>query len=150
MLSYPGALAPVGVPEMSPLQHARLPSILRDTVVSLVRREGPDLTARQLGVLLICYLEEGPHTVRGLAARLNVAKPAITRALDRLEEFQFARRLQDPRDRRSIIVARTEEGEQFMAQLQGLLDEASRNTAAPARTSPLRHIPAYEPLAAVG
>ncbi|HET8996420.1 MAG TPA: MarR family transcriptional regulator [Acetobacteraceae bacterium] len=134
---------------MSPLQHARLPSILRDTVVSLVRREGPDLTARQLGVLLICYLEEGPHTVRGLAARLNVAKPAITRALDRLEEFQFARRLQDPRDRRSIIVARTEEGEQFMAQLQGLLDEASRNTSPP-RTSALRHIPAYEPLAAVG
>ena len=149
MLSYPGALAPVGVPEMSPLQPARLRSILRDTVVSLVRREGPDLTARQLGVLLICYLEEGPHTVRGLAARLNVAKPAITRALDRLEEFQFARRLQDPRDRRSIIVARTEEGEQFMAQLQGLLDEASRNTAPP-RNSALRHIPAYEPLAAVG
>lgn len=111
---------------MSQNQLARLPNILRDTVVSLVRREGPDLTARQLGVLLICYLEEGPHTVRGLAARLNVAKPAITRALDRLEEFQLARRLQDPRDRRSIVVARTTDGEQFMEQLRILLDEASR------------------------
>jgi len=117
---------------MSQNQQSRLPNILRDTVVSLVRREGPDLTARQLGVLLICYLEDGPHTVRGLAARLNVAKPAITRALDRLEEFQFARRLQDPRDRRSIVVARTADGETFMEQLRSLLDEASRQ-GVPAR-----------------
>ncbi len=116
---------------MTQNQQARLTNILRDTVVSLVRREGPDLTARQLGVLLICYLEEGPHTVRGLAARLAVAKPAITRALDRLEEFQFARRLQDPRDRRSIIVARTHDGEVFMNQLRGLLDDASRHAAPP-------------------
>lgn len=112
---------------MAQSQQLRLPNILRDTVVSLVRREGPDLTARQLGVLLICYLEDGPHTVRGLAARLTVAKPAITRALDRLEEFAFARRLQDPRDRRSIVVSRTPEGEAFMEQLRSLLDEAARN-----------------------
>lgn len=132
---------------MTQNQQARLTSILRDTVVSLVRREGPDLTARQLGVLLICYLEEGPHTVRGLAARLGVAKPAITRALDRLEEFQFARRMQDPRDRRSIVVARTSEGEVFMEHLRGLLDEASRHAASPRPHTPAR---AAEPLAATG
>ena len=114
---------------MTQTQQARLTNILRDTIVSLVRREGPDLTARQLGVLLICYLDDGPHTVRGLAARLAVAKPAITRALDRLEEFQFARRLQDPRDRRSIVVARTQDGEAFMEHLRGLLDEASRHAS---------------------
>ena len=116
---------------MTQTQQARLTNILRDTIVSLVRREGPDLTARQLGVLLICYLEDGPHTVRGLAARLAVAKPAITRALDRLEEFQFARRMQDPRDRRSIVVARTHDGEAFMEHLRGLLDEASRHASTP-------------------
>ena len=123
---------------MSQTQHARLAGILRDTIVSLVRREGPDLTARQLGVLLICYLEDGPHTVRGLAAQLAVAKPAITRALDRLEEFQFARRLQDPRDRRSIVVARTPEGEAFMEQLRSLLEEASRMSTS--RTPPSRTV----------
>ena len=112
---------------MSQNQQTRLTNILRDTVISLVRREGADLTARQLGVMLICYLEEGPHTVRGLAARLAVAKPAITRALDRLEEFEFARRLQDPRDRRSIVVARTADGEAFMENLRGLLEEAARH-----------------------
>ncbi len=62
----------------------QLVGILRDTVVALVRRDGPDLSARQLGVFLTCYLQDGAHTVRGLAADLNVSKPAITRALDRL------------------------------------------------------------------
>lgn len=127
---------------MSYNQQSRLPNILRDTVVSLVRREGPDLTARQLGVLLICYLEDGPHTVRGLAARLNIAKPAITRALDRLEELQIARRLQDPRDRRSIIVAHTAEGEAFLEHLRTLLEDASRNST-PSRTAATRLLEAH-------
>ena len=47
--------------------------ILRDTIVSLVRRDGVDLSARQLGVFLTCYLNEGGHTVRGLARDLNVS-----------------------------------------------------------------------------
>jgi DNA-binding MarR family transcriptional regulator len=111
---------------MAASPQSRLPQILRDTVVSLVRREGPDLTARQLAVMLICYLEDGPHTVRGLAARLDVAKPAITRALDRLEQFDLAHRRQDPRDRRSIVVARTPEGQSFLEALRGMLDEAAR------------------------
>src|SRR5579872_1369726 len=112
----------------------RLPEILRDTIVSLVRRSGPDLTARQFSVLLICYLEEGPHTVRGLASRLMVAKPAITRALDRLEEFELARRVPDPRDRRSIMVGRTNQGERYIDQLRALMEEAARNTAGGAGT----------------
>ena len=123
---------------MAASPQSRLPQILRDTVVSLVRKEGPDLTARQLAVLLISYLEDGPHTVRGLAARLEVAKPAITRALDRLEQFDLAHRRQDPRDRRSIVVARTPEGQSFLESLRGMLDDAARHSqssrAQPART----------------
>jgi len=42
--------------------------ILRETIVALVRRDGPDLSARQLGVFLTCYLLDGGHTVSGLAA----------------------------------------------------------------------------------
>ena len=57
---------------------------LRGTIVALVRRDGPDLSARQMGVFLTSYLDEEAQTVRGLAAKLNVSKPAITRALDRL------------------------------------------------------------------
>ena len=103
-----------------------LPAIMRDTIVGLVRRDGADLSARQLSVLLICFLEEGPHTVRGLAERLQVAKPAITRALDRLEQFDLVRRAADPRDRRSVLVSRTAQGAAFIAHLRSLMQAAAR------------------------
>ena len=103
----------------------QLVSILRDTVVSLVRREGQDLSARQLGVFLTCYLNDGAHTVRGLAADLNVSKPAITRALDRLGEADLARRKVDPMDRRSVLVQRTLKGTAFLRDLRGIMTEAS-------------------------
>jgi DNA-binding MarR family transcriptional regulator len=104
----------------------RLPAIMRDTIVGLVRRDGADLSARQLSVLLICFLEDGPHTVRGLAERLNVAKPAITRALDRLEQFDLVRRAPDPRDRRSVLVSRTAPGASYVAHLRGLMQTAAK------------------------
>ncbi len=99
--------------------------ILRDTIVSLVRRDGADLSARQLGVFLTCYLQDGSHTVRGLAADLNVSKPAITRALDRLGELDLARRKVDPQDRRSVLVQRTIKGAAFLRDLRSIMNEAS-------------------------
>ncbi len=111
----------------------QLVGILRDTVVALVRRDGPDLSARQLGVFLTCYLQEGPHTVRGLAAELNVSKPAITRALDRLGELDLARRKVDPLDRRSVLVQRTMKGAAFLRDLRSIMSEAS---AAAAKAKP--------------
>src|ERR1700742_2281475 len=99
--------------------------ILRDTIVSLVRRDGPDLSARQLGVFLTCYLQEGPHTVRGLAADLNVSKPAITRALDRLGELELARRKVDPLHRRSVLVQRSPKGAAFLRDLRKIMAEAA-------------------------
>lgn len=102
-----------------------LVGILRDTVVALVRRDGPDLSSRQLGVFLTCYLQDGAHTVRGLAAELNVSKPAITRALDRLGELDLARRKVDPMDRRSVLVQRTLKGTAFLRDLRGIMSEAA-------------------------
>jgi DNA-binding MarR family transcriptional regulator len=103
----------------------QLLSVLRETIVALVRRDGPDLSARQLGVFLTVYLTEGPHTVRGLAAELNVSKPAITRALDRLGELDLARRKVDPMDRRSVIVQQTLKGSAFLRELRKIMGEAS-------------------------
>jgi DNA-binding MarR family transcriptional regulator len=110
----------------------QLVGILRDTIVALVRRDGPDLSARQLGVFLTCYLQEGAHTVRGLAAELNVSKPAITRALDRLGELDLARRKVDPLDRRSVLVQRTLKGAAFLRDMRSIMAEAG----APARKQP--------------
>ena len=108
----------------------KLTGVLRDTIVGTVRRDGPDLSARQLGVFLISYLDHGPHTVRGLAAQLNVSKPAITRSLDRLEELGLARRVVDPADRRSVLVQRTREGASYMAAVRALMNESAGGKAA--------------------
>jgi len=102
----------------------QLVGVLRDTIVALVRRDGPDLSARQLGVFLTVYLSPGPHTVRGLAHELNVSKPAITRALDRLGELDLARRKVDPMDRRSVLVQRTLKGSVFLRDLRQTMSEA--------------------------
>ena len=101
--------------------------VLRQTIVALVRRDGPDLTARQLGVFLTCYLDGEAQTVRGLAAKLNVSKPAITRALDRLAEFELVRRKQDPLDRRSVLVQRTTGGAGFLRDLKKILADAGKD-----------------------
>jgi DNA-binding MarR family transcriptional regulator len=100
--------------------------MLHHTIVALVRREGPDLSARQLGVFLTCYLEHEAQTVRGLAAKLNVSKPAITRALDRLTEFDLVRRKTDPADRRSVLVQRTAAGTAFLRDIRKILADAGK------------------------
>lgn len=110
----------------------QLVTTLRETVVALVRRDGPDLSARQLGVFLTVYLDGGPHTVRGLAADLNVSKPAITRALDRLGELDLARRKVDPADRRSVLVQRTQKGTSFLRDLKSIMSDAQKGK----RTAP--------------
>ena len=96
--------------------------------MALVRRDGPDLSARQFGVFLTCYLVDEAQTVRGLAAKLNVSKPAITRALDRLSEFDLVRRKTDPLDRRSVLVQRTVAGNGFMRDLKKILADAGKET----------------------
>jgi DNA-binding MarR family transcriptional regulator len=102
-----------------------LAGVLRTAIVELVRRDGPDLSARQLGVFLTCYLESEAQTVRGLAAKLGVSKPAITRALDRLSEFDLVRRKTDPLDRRSVLVQRTATGMAFLRELRTILRDAA-------------------------
>lgn len=98
--------------------------ILRQTVIALVRRESPDLTARQLGVFLTCYLDDEAQTVRGWAAKLKVSKPAITRALDRLSEFDLVRRKTGPLDRRSVSAQWTATGMAFLRDLKKILAHA--------------------------
>ncbi|MGO9998431.1 MAG: MarR family transcriptional regulator [Acetobacteraceae bacterium] len=113
----------------------QMAEVFRYVVVALVRREGPDLTARQLGVFLTCHLDDEAQTVRGLAAKLNVAKPAITRALDRLSEFDLVRRNIDSLDRRSVLAQRTATGMAFLRDLKKILSEAGGEAdKAPVRT----------------
>jgi DNA-binding MarR family transcriptional regulator len=89
----------------------RLFYAIRETILTIIRQDGTDPTARQLAVLLTVYLTNGPHTVSGLALELNVSVPAITRVLDQLGELDFARRSTDPFDRRSVHVQQTAAGQ---------------------------------------
>ncbi|MEQ8558765.1 MAG: MarR family transcriptional regulator [Henriciella sp.] len=82
----------------------------RRAVSSYVRTCELDLSARQQAIFMTVALEAGPHTVRGLAANLNLAKPAVTRALDTLEKAGFVRRRRDENDLRSVFVERTPDG----------------------------------------
>lgn len=101
--------------------------VLMNTMVASVRSDTTDLTARQLAVFLKVYLEPSiEHTVRGLAEQLNVSKPAITRALDRLTESNFIEREKDTEDRRSVIVRRTTAGSAYLRTLTGYVNDASK------------------------
>ena len=83
-------------------------------MLAALEQEQPDLTARQFALLLHVYLGPPPHTVRGLAARLKISKPAVTRALDRLSALGFLKRRNDQADKRSLVVSRTVAGAVFL------------------------------------
>jgi DNA-binding MarR family transcriptional regulator len=102
-------------------QQHRVLNLWRGATVESVRRDGPDLTARQMGLLLTVYLTAPPHTVRGLAVALNISKPAVTRALDRLCALGFLRRKVDEEDRRSVLVQRTVKGSVFLSEFATLV-----------------------------
>jgi DNA-binding MarR family transcriptional regulator len=84
------------------------------TLIHYVRSGEPDLTNRQMALLMLVYLTPGPHTVRGIAASLGVSKPVVTRALNTLGSLGYLRRERDQDDRRNIFVVRTKDGTQFL------------------------------------
>ena len=85
-----------------------------NALVGYVRSGKPDLTNRQMALLLAVYLTPGPHTVRGLARMLGVSKPVVTRALNTLGTLGYLRRERDQADRRNVFVARTDVGNDFL------------------------------------
>ena len=88
---------------------------------SCVRMKSYDLSRRQLAVLLSVYLEPAPHTVRNLAERMNISKPAICRALDYLARSGLLKRVRDEHDRRNVFVQRTVKGSVFLTEFSELI-----------------------------
>jgi DNA-binding MarR family transcriptional regulator len=126
------------------LDSDHLVTIMHGAICASVRADGPDLSARQLALLLIVGLDPGMHTVRGLAAQLNISKPAVSRSLDRLCDIGLAGRAPDPRDQRSVLVVLTAAGRGHLADLRGYLRDAARPSS-PSRSTRMvatRHAPA--------
>ncbi len=94
-----------------------------------VQQDTPDLSARQMALLLTVYLTQPPHTVRGLADILKVSKPAVTRAVDRLGELGMVKRKVDDKDRRSVLIQRTVKGSVFLREFGDIIVAASHNMA---------------------
>ncbi len=101
----------------------------RQSLVESVRSDAPDLSARQMALLLSVYLGQGPHTVRGLARDLNISKPAVSRALDRLGELGYIRRERDDLDRRNVLVQRTSAGGTFLLDFSASIQKAEQKVA---------------------
>jgi DNA-binding MarR family transcriptional regulator len=111
---------------MAELKPSQALDLWRNVLVDTVRSAGPDLSARQLAIVLTVYLTPSPHTVRGLAALLRISKPAVTRALDRLGMLGLARRRRDEQDRRSVLVQRTVKGSVFLSDFAETVAASSR------------------------
>ena len=86
-----------------------------------VRSDTPDLSARQLAMLMTIYLEGGLHTVRSLAKHLGITKAAISRATDSLCKLGYIERKPDHRDKRSVILARTPAGIHFLSEFADII-----------------------------
>ena len=93
--------------------------------LEMLQSDGADLSARQMAVMLTVYMEDRPHTVRYLADRLNVSKPAITRALNRLCSDGLLRRKTDDKDRRSVLIQRTVKGSVFLSEFSEIIQRAA-------------------------
>lgn len=97
------------------------------TLIAYVQSARPDLTNRQMALLMLVYLTDGPHTVRGLASKLKVSKPVVTRALNTLGALGYLRRQKDESDLRNIFVERTPAGTAFLEEFAGLVERTELN-----------------------
>ena len=99
-------------------------------LIAYVRSGEPDLTNRQMALLLLVYLTPGPHTVRGLARTIGVSKPVVTRALNTLGALGYLRRERDQDDRRNVFIVRTSDGAEFLERFKRNLRDSDRPSAA--------------------
>jgi DNA-binding MarR family transcriptional regulator len=99
------------------LRHLQALTLWRNVNLGLVSDDEADLSSRQIALLLTVYLDMPPHTVRGLAHKLSVSKPVVSRALDTLGKLELVARRRDDKDRRNVIVQRTVKGAIAMEKL---------------------------------
>ncbi len=112
---------------LTPLEQLTPLSGWMETLIKFVRSDQPDLTNRQLAILMLVYMTDAPHTVRGLAGKLAVSKPVVTRALNTLGALGFIRRKRDDSDLRNVFVERTTQGQAFLEAFAHLVEGSSFN-----------------------
>ena len=109
-----------------PLSTPQALRLWHHVALAQVRDAEPDLSTRQMTILLSIYLESPPHTVRALAAKLDVSKPVITRALDAMGKLGLVTRRRDVTDLRNVLIQRTVEGSLYLERLADLVSAKSQ------------------------
>ena len=99
--------------------------LMRETALALVRHDGRDLSARQVAVFLVVYMDDAIQSVSSLAGLLNISRPAVTRILDRLIQFDLAAREEVGQDRRRVLVRRTRQGTAFFHEMADIARSVS-------------------------
>lgn len=113
-------------------------------LIAYVQSGEPDLTNRQMALLMLVYLTPGPHTVRGLARVLGVSKPVVTRALNTLGGLGYLRRERDQDDRRNVFVVRTSSGAEFLEGFKRYIAGSGESrTSSTAVRPPVERVPAF-------
>lgn len=102
-------------------------NLWHDVALAMVKDDEPDLSVRQICILLTIYLEAPPHTVRDLARKLGVSKPVITRALDSMGKLELVTRRRDDQDRRNVLIQRTVKGALYLERLADTIGNLSRS-----------------------
>jgi len=108
------------------LTTAQALTLWHDVALAMVKDDEPDLSVRQMSILLTIYLEAPPHTVRDLAKKLGVTKPVITRALDTMGRLELVSRRRDEKDRRNVLIQRTVKGALYLERLADTIGKLSR------------------------
>lgn len=118
-------IAPAAGTKLQSRHEGRYLRLIRGTMLDLVRRDGRDLTARQLTTLLTIYLQDQVYSVSMLAKMLNISRPGVTRILDRLVEAGLVSRAEDAADRRRVLVYRTSEGHRYVEDLDAVAEQVA-------------------------
>ncbi len=111
---------------MNELRHLQALQLWHDVSLAMVHENTHDLTVRQITILLNIYLEPPPLTVRGLASKLQVTKPVITRALDTMGIKGLVKRRRDESDRRNVVIQKTLEGSLYLEKIAEMIVEKVR------------------------
>ena len=112
---------------MSHKTSKQLLHLWRHAMLEGVRAKDPDLTMRQISVMLSVYMTPEPHTVKGLSKELNVVKPVITRALDTLGHLGYVKRTREESDKRVVNVVRTVKGAVYLSELSDRISLAEES-----------------------
>lgn len=78
------------------------------------------LTVRQLAILSILYDQAVEASIDYYSKTLKLSKPAVTKAINRLEELKLVKRKPNIQDGRKVIITPTPTGFKYIHQIQNI------------------------------